>query len=133
EPEPEPEPEPKSEEKKSEEKIEVEEDVMVEINPVKRIPNGIKPDFERVKEDLESFPLESLSMVGSVKIGGIWGLVRFSGGVQKVRVGNYIGQNHGLILEITDISIKIEEIIEEEKDYWVKKKTELSLRIGSDE
>ncbi|MCK5872239.1 MAG: pilus assembly protein PilP [Methylococcales bacterium] len=128
------EPPPPPEEKKPEEVLEEAlEEEMIEDIPDKREPNGIKPDFERVKEDLESFPLDSLSMVGSVKKNGIWGLVRFEGGIQKVRVGNYIGKNHGLILEITTLSITIEEIIEEEEDYWVKQKTQLSLKTGSDE
>lgn len=104
----------------------------IEDLPPKRIPNGIKPDFDRVKEDLENFPLESLSMVGSVRKNGVWGLVRFPSGVQKVRVGNYIGQNNGLILEITRFSINIEEIIQEEEDYWVKKDSQLSLKTDSD-
>ncbi|MCK5924292.1 MAG: pilus assembly protein PilP, partial [Methylococcales bacterium] len=51
---------------------------------------------------------------------------------QKVRIGNYIGQNNGLILEITRFSINIEEIIQEEEDYWVKKDSQLSLKTDSD-
>ncbi|MCK4493661.1 MAG: pilus assembly protein PilP [Methylococcales bacterium] len=133
EPKPRPKPKPK---KEIEKKIgkEQEKDIKEEIM-TKRKPNGIKPDFERIKDDLENFPLDSLSMVGSIRKEGLWGLVRFSGGVQKVRVGDYIGQNNGLILEITKFNMTIEEIIkiEEEEDYWVKQKTQLSLKKSSDE
>lgn len=126
----------KAEPEKKEEKKQEKEDEAIEevpIVPVKKPPTDLKPDFDRIKEDLESFSLDSMSMVGTVKKNGIWGLIKFEGGVQKVRVGNYIGKNHGLILEITKTSIKIEEIIEEEEDRWIKERTELSLKLEADE
>jgi type IV pilus assembly protein PilP len=103
--------------------------------PVKKPPTALQPDLDRMKEDLESFPLESMSMVGTVKKNGTWALVQFKGGIQKVRAGNYIGQNHGLILEITNLSIKIEEIVQEaeEEDRWIYKQTALSLKTEADE
>lgn len=74
---------------------------------------GIVPDPNRRKEELEFFPLDSLDMVGTLDKDGVkWGLVRNSEGMlYRVRTGNYMGQNHGQIFEITDVEIKLSEIV----------------------
>lgn len=117
-----------------EEEEEVEEEEVEEIVPV-RIPNGIKPDLTRIKQDLEYFPLDTLSMVGTVKTDQLWALVRFEEGVKKVKVGDYVGKNHGIITHISDVLIKLEEIIAEDIDqeWWIKQARELPLKIGIDE
>lgn len=75
--------------------------------------SGIAPDRTRRKEELESFPLDSLAMVGTLDKDGVkWGLIRNAEGMlYRVRSGNYMGQNHGQIIEITDLQIKLSEIL----------------------
>lgn len=74
--------------------------------------SGIKPDPTRVKEDLESFALDSLKMVGTLKDSTLWGLVQSSNGtVYRVKVGNYMGTNDGKIIEISNDEIKLMEIV----------------------
>ncbi|MDQ7089550.1 MAG: pilus assembly protein PilP [Methylococcales bacterium] len=112
------------------------EEEVEDVNLSKPVSNGIKPDFTRIKEDLESFPLDALNMVGTVKKGMLWGLIRSEEGVQRVKIGNYIGQNHGKIINISATEIKLEEIIKDEEsetDAWIKKEAILPLNMGTDE
>ncbi|GFO71474.1 type IV pilus assembly protein PilP [Bathymodiolus japonicus methanotrophic gill symbiont] len=63
--------------------------------------NGIQPDFNRHKEELENYSLDTLRMVGTVKMKGVfWGLIKASEGtIHRVREGNYLGKNYGRILQ----------------------------------
>lgn len=74
---------------------------------------GTRPDPERSREFLESFPLDSLRMVGTLELGGTnFGLVQTSDGlVHRVTPGNYMGQNDGRIIAIRDSEIELVEII----------------------
>ena len=74
---------------------------------------GPRPDVERSREYLESFPLDTLSMVGTLHIGEtMYGLVQTSDGlIHRVTPGNYIGQNDGRITEISESEIGLVEII----------------------
>lgn len=90
---------------------------------------GIQPDFTRRKEELESYPLGSLAMVGSVKKDILWGLIKSEDGIQRVKVGNYMGENHGRIVEITETEIKLLEIIKDKKPKtWFEQSTSLPLK-----
>lgn len=75
--------------------------------------SNVKPDLNRPKEHLEQFAVSSLSMVGSIRKDGVlWALMKdSSGGVNRVKKGYYLGQNHGRIVEITEQSINIIEIV----------------------
>ena len=75
--------------------------------------NGTRPDPERSREFLEQFPLDTLRMVGTLQQGGTsYGLVQDSEGlIHRVVPGNYLGQNDGRIVEITDSKIGLIEII----------------------
>lgn len=95
--------------------------------------NGIKPDLTRVKEDLESHALDTLSMVGTIKDSTLWGLVKSNDGtIYKVKVGNYMGFNYGKIIEITNDEIKLTEIVpdknsDKEKPRWNEQPASLKL------
>lgn len=81
--------------------------------PLPVADNGIAPDPMRRKEELESFPLDSLRMVGTLDKGGItWALVTTQDGtIYRVRVGNYMGQNNGRITQIAEDRIELAEIV----------------------
>ena len=51
------------------------------------------------------------------------------GKVFIVSVGDYIGKNNGIILEITDTYIKLEEIIPNGSYRWVKRPATISMII----
>src|SRR6185369_2693312 len=56
----------------------------------------VAPELARRKEPLESFPLDTMKMVGSmVKEGRPVALVRIDSLLYQVRPGNYLGQNFG--------------------------------------
>lgn len=75
--------------------------------------NGTRPDPERSREFLEGFPLDSLRMVGTLRQGDTsFGLVQDAEGlIHRVVPGNYLGQNDGRIVEITESKIGLIEII----------------------
>ena len=74
---------------------------------------GTRPDPDRIREFLEDFPLDSLSMVGTLSIDDtLYGLVQTSDGlIHRVVPGNYLGQNDGRITEISESEITLVEII----------------------
>ena len=74
---------------------------------------GPRPDVERSREYLESFPLDTLGMVGTLHINEtMYGLVQTADGlIHRVIPGNYLGQNDGRITEISESEIGLVEII----------------------
>lgn len=84
-----------------------------ETDTKKIIDNGIAIDTTRVPEFLEGFPLDSLRMVGTVqKDKTLWALIRIpDGAVQSVKSGNYIGQNYGKIVTISDAKLEMKETV----------------------
>jgi type IV pilus assembly protein PilP len=46
----------------------------------------------------------------------------------QVRVGNYLGQNYGKIVRITENSIQLREIIQDVTGEWIERDTELVLQ-----
>jgi type IV pilus assembly protein PilP len=78
-----------------------------------RADDGVRPDADRRREYLEGFPLDTLRMVGTLQLGGqLYGLVQTSDRlIHRVVVGNYLGQNDGRIISITDSAIQLLEII----------------------
>jgi type IV pilus assembly protein PilP len=74
---------------------------------------GASPDPDRPAEFLESFPLDTLRIVGTLDINEtVYGLVQTSDGlIHRVVPGNYMGQNDGRITDITESEIVLVEII----------------------
>ncbi len=79
----------------------------------KVVDNGVKLDATRVREFLENFPLDGLSMVGTVnKENTLWALIKTpDGGVQSIKKDNYLGQNYGRVISISETEIAIKEIV----------------------
>jgi len=75
--------------------------------------SGPTPVENRNKEYLEQFPLDTLNMVGTLeREGKMFGLVQTSDGlVHRVLPGNYVGQNDGRVVSITDGRIEVEELV----------------------
>lgn len=90
----------------------------------------VEPDLNRPQEYLERFNLEALRLRGTLqKPGGpLYALVEDSnGGVQRVRVGNYLGKNQGKIVDITPTQVAIVEIVPDGRDGWVERPRSLTL------
>jgi type IV pilus assembly protein PilP len=90
----------------------------------------LAPDFTRRKEPLESFPLESLVMVGTLAKGKTtYALVATpERDVFQVRAGNYMGQNYGVITEIGDSELKLKELLQDGAGDWTERSSSLQLQ-----
>jgi type IV pilus assembly protein PilP len=91
--------------------------------------NSIRPDSNRPRQYLEQFSLDTLKMVGTLKIGGaMYGLVQTKDGVvHRVTVGNYMGQSEGRITDITPSKIDLVEIVPDGLGGYMKRPAALGL------
>jgi type IV pilus assembly protein PilP len=91
--------------------------------------NGLRPDTERRREPLEAFPLDNLKMVGNLRQGASnVGLLQADAALYQVRVGNYIGQNFGRVLKISEAEISVRELVQDAAGDWVERDTALQLQ-----
>jgi type IV pilus assembly protein PilP len=89
---------------------------------------GLAPDLNRRKEPLEAFPLEQLKMVGTLSQGkDTYAIVRADKTLYRVRKGNYMGQNFGLITDVTESEIKLKEIVQDSAGDWAERQSILPL------
>ncbi len=87
------------------------------------------PDLTRQREPLEAYPLESLAMVGVLmQEDKVEALISVSGTLHQVRVGNYMGQNHGVITGINETEVSLLELIEDMNGDWVEQPRTLQLQ-----
>ncbi len=90
---------------------------------------GVRPIDDRSREFLEGFPLDTLSMVGTLDISGTnYGLVQTSDGlIHRVVPGNYLGQNDGRITAISESEIALVEIISDGIGGYVERDAAIGL------
>lgn len=89
----------------------------------------VAPELNRRKEPLESFPLDAMSMVGSlIRQGRPVALLRMDNLVYQVRPGNYIGQNFGKITRITETEVVLREIVQDAAGEWIERTATLQLQ-----
>jgi type IV pilus assembly protein PilP len=92
----------------------------------------VKPDEARTKQFLEGFNIETFIMVGTLaNDSGAFALVSGAGGVHRVRVGDYLGRNHGRILAIDESTINVVEIVPDGDGGWLERPRSLSLKERS--
>ncbi len=91
--------------------------------------NGLMPDFNRRKEELESYPLDSLRMVGLLEqLGVTWALIQTQEKtIHRVKTGNYLGSNHGQITQISDTQVELTEIIPDGQGGYRERQASLAL------
>lgn len=90
--------------------------------------SGIKPDLNRPKEPLEAFPIESLRMVGTLQQDKqTYGLVRAGANLFRVKKGNYMGLNFGVITAIDESEIKLKELVQDGGGDWIERVSSLQL------
>ena len=89
---------------------------------------GLAPDLNRRKEPLEAFPLEQLKMVGTLSQGkDTYAIVRADKTLYRVKKGNYMGQNFGLITDVNESEIKLKEIVQDSAGDWAERQSVLPL------
>jgi len=96
---------------------------------VTMVEDGIRPDFNRRKEELEGFTLDALRMVGILdQAGVIWGLVQTKEGtIHRVKTGNYMGSNHGRIMQVSEERIELSEIVQDSSGGYSERQASLAL------
>jgi|SRR5688572_710015 type IV pilus assembly protein PilP len=89
---------------------------------------GVQPDMNRPKEPLEAFPLDAITMVGTLAQNkDMYALVRAGTNLFRVKKGNYMGQNFGLITAIEESQINLKEVVQDSGGDWVERSTTLQM------
>lgn len=91
--------------------------------------SGLQPDFNRRKEPLEAFPLENLKMVGILEQNRVThALIKTpDNNIYRVRAGNFVGQNFGRIVTVTESAVRLEETVDSGGS-WEKREQTLQLQ-----
>ncbi|MBX3646805.1 MAG: pilus assembly protein PilP [Rhodocyclaceae bacterium] len=90
---------------------------------------GIKPDLDRRKEPLEAYPLESLKMVGTLTKGKmVHALVQADKNLHQVKIGNYMGQNFGIITDINETEVQLKELVPDSLGDYTERTSTLQLQ-----
>jgi type IV pilus assembly protein PilP len=86
-------------------------------------------EINRRKEPLEAYPVDSMSMVGSVtKQGRPYALLKVDNLLYQVKTGDYLGQNYGKITKITETDISFREIVQDAAGEWIERTSSLQLQ-----
>jgi len=95
-----------------------------------RQPNSLlASEMNRRREPLEAFPLDSMGMVGSItREGRPYALLRVDNLLYQVRAGEYLGQNYGKIMKITETEITLREIVQDAAGEWTERPSSLQLQ-----
>lgn len=95
-----------------------------------RQPNSlIAAELNRRREPLEAYPLDSMTMVGSVsRQGRQYALLRVDNLLYQVKVGDYLGQNYGRITRITETEVSLREIVQDAAGEWIERTSSLQLQ-----
>jgi type IV pilus assembly protein PilP len=91
--------------------------------------SGVRPDANRPREFLEQFSLDTLRMVGTLRLQGrLFGLVQSSDGlVHRVLPGNHLGQNDGRITAVEEGKISLIEIVPDGMGAFIERQAALAL------
>lgn len=95
-----------------------------------RQPNSVlAAEMNRRKEPLEAYPLDSMNMVGSVTRGGRqFALMRVDNLLYQVKPGDYLGQNYGKVLSISETGIELREVVQDAAGEWIERMSALQLQ-----
>jgi type IV pilus assembly protein PilP len=97
---------------------------------IDKLTAGLRPDIDRLKEPLEDFPLDTLRLKGSIddKEGIKWGLIFAPDNtIHRVIEGNYVGQNHGRIISVSDQTIELTEIVPDGLGNYIERSSAITL------
>ncbi|MCX8521529.1 MAG: pilus assembly protein PilP [Rhodoferax sp.] len=92
----------------------------------------VAPELRRRKETLESFPLDTMVLVGSIfKAGQPVALVKVDKLLYQVKPGNHLGLNYGRVIKISETEVTLREIVQDAVGEWVERTATLHLQEGS--
>ena len=91
--------------------------------------NPLKPDTERRKELMEGFPLDTMSMVGTIEKSGVnYALLQVDKTLYQEKTGQRIGQNFGVVTKVGEQEIAIREVVQDAGGEWVERMSTLELQ-----
>jgi type IV pilus assembly protein PilP len=103
-------------------------DVAGAPRPPRSDMSKMAPDLNRPKEPLEAFPLESLQMLGTIMQNReTFALVKAGPNLYRVKKGNYLGLNFGIVTGIDEITINLKELVQDGQGEWVERGSALQL------
>ena len=92
----------------------------------------VHPDETRVKQFLEQFNIENFVMVGTLtNEAGKYALIKGGDGVHRVKIGDYLGRNHGRIVDISEAEVDVLEIVPDGEGGWLERPRSLTLKERS--
>ncbi len=102
----------------------------VAIKQDTRQPNSVlSAELNRRKEPLESFSLETMTMVGSVNKAGMpLALLKVENLLYQIKPGDYIGQNYGRVMRISETEVTLREIVQDAAGEWTERPATLQLQ-----
>jgi type IV pilus assembly protein PilP len=101
----------------------------LEPNKQQKTGTGAQPDLNRQREPLEAYPLESLKMVGTlIQSKRFHALVLADKSLHQVKVGNYMGQNFGVITKIAESEVMLKELVQDSSGDWTERTSTLQLQ-----
>jgi type IV pilus assembly protein PilP len=91
--------------------------------------NPLTPDPNRRREFLESFPVDTMKMVGTINKAGVtYGLVQIDRNVYQVKAGMRLGQNFGKVMGVSEAAISLNEVVQDAGGEWVERMSKLELQ-----
>ena len=98
--------------------------------PKQATGSGIRPDLNRPREPLEAYPLENLRMVGTLaQRRDVYALIMTPDhNLFRVRKGNYMGQNFGVITQIDEATVQLKELVQDGAGEWTERVSTLQLQ-----
>ena len=92
------------------------------------------PDMKRPREPLERYPLDALRMVGVMQQRGqTFALVRADGILYRVKVGDHLGLDFGVVTGISEHEIAMQENIQDANGDWTLRASRLQLAEAAQE
>ncbi|HUR88426.1 MAG TPA: pilus assembly protein PilP [Ramlibacter sp.] len=92
----------------------------------------VAPELARRKEPLEAYPLDTMKMVGSlIKEGQPVALLRVDNLLYQVKPGNYLGQNYGKIVKVSETEVTLREVVQDAGGEWTERTATLQLQERS--
>ena len=86
-------------------------------------------EINRRKEPLEAYPLDNMSMVGSLtRDNRRYALLRVDNLLYQVKAGDYLGQNFGRIIKISETEITLREVVQDAAGEWIERTSTLQLQ-----
>lgn len=93
---------------------------------------GLQPNFEarELRNNLlEKYPLESLKMIGFMNVNKQpMAVIQVEQHVKQIKVGDYIGQDFGIVVQITEREVTLRELVEDSSGDWAERTSTLQLQ-----